>query len=174
LDCCRSISAATAFRARNVTSLPHPDLPEAPKATYANLELSIEPEQINLKRKAKYHWKGLLAQSMEFSLMENGFRLATDDTMRFQLAHKPFWHDYVAFIKQYNMGPWHDGESFLVNYVGHPLQAPSGHTSRCRTAKVSRGFSGTSRDTGDRDGWPSCGRQRTARTPRYRRSAKQE
>jgi hypothetical protein len=81
--------------------LPHPDLPEAPKATYANLELSIEPEQINLKGKAKYHWKGLLAQSMEFSLMENGFRLATDDTMRFQLAHKPFWHDYVAFIKQY-------------------------------------------------------------------------
>jgi hypothetical protein len=107
-------------------ALPYPDLPEAPKATYANLQPSIEPEQINLERKAKYHWKGLLAQSLEFNLMENGFRLATDGTMRFQLAHKPFWHEYVAFIKQYNMGRWNDGESFLVNYVGHPLQGSVG------------------------------------------------
>ena len=70
----------------------------------------------------RYHWRGLLVQSLEFNLVENGFRLATDDTMRFQLAHKPFWHDYAASLKQFNMGRWNDGDSFVVNYVGHPLQ----------------------------------------------------
>src|SRR6476469_4768183 len=50
-----------------------------------------------------YHWKGLLLQSLEVNLIENGFRLATDDSMRYQIAHKPYWHDYVASVKQFNM-----------------------------------------------------------------------
>ena len=74
------------------------------------------------KHAPKYHWRGLLAQSLEFNVIENGFRLATDDTMRFQLAHKPFWHDYVASVKRFNTGRWSDGDSFVVNFVGHPLQ----------------------------------------------------
>jgi hypothetical protein len=74
----------------------------------------------------RYHWRGLLLQSLEFNLIENGFRLATDDTMRFQIAHKPFWHDYVASVKQFNMRRWNDGDSFIVNYVGHPLQGSVG------------------------------------------------
>jgi hypothetical protein len=74
----------------------------------------------------QYHWKGLLLQSLEFNLIENGFRLATDDTMRYQIAHKPFWHDYAAAVKQYNMRRWNDGDNFLVNYVGHPLQGAVG------------------------------------------------
>src|ERR1700759_5052666 len=62
----------------------------------------------------RYHWRGLLLQSLEFNLIENGFRLATDDTMRFQIAHKPYWHDYFASTKQFNMGRWKDGDNFLV------------------------------------------------------------
>ncbi len=69
-----------------------------------------------------YHWGGLLAQSLFFNVIENGVRTASDDQIRTLLAHKPFWHDYVASIHQFNMRRWNDGDDFLVNYVGHPMQ----------------------------------------------------
>ncbi len=70
----------------------------------------------------RYHWKGLLWQTFAFNMAEDGFRVAQDSTIRDQLAHKPFWHDYVASLKQWNMRRWNDGDDFLVNYVGHPMQ----------------------------------------------------
>jgi hypothetical protein len=69
-----------------------------------------------------YHWKGLLAQSLFFNVIENGFRAASDDQIRNLLANKPFWHDYAASIRQFNMRRWNDGDDFLVNYTGHPMQ----------------------------------------------------
>jgi hypothetical protein len=69
-----------------------------------------------------YHWKGLLAQSLFFNVIENGFRAASDDQIRNLLANKPFWHDYGASIRQFNMRRWNDGDDFLVNYTGHPMQ----------------------------------------------------
>jgi hypothetical protein len=70
----------------------------------------------------RYHWKGLLIQSFEFNAVENTFRILSDDTLRSLTANKPFWHDYAASMKQFNMGRWNDGDNFLVNYVGHPMQ----------------------------------------------------
>jgi hypothetical protein len=69
-----------------------------------------------------YHWSGLLAQSLFFNVFENIFRAASDDQIRVLLANKPFWHDYIASTKQFNMRRWNDGDDFLVNYVGHPMQ----------------------------------------------------
>ena len=69
-----------------------------------------------------YNWRGLLAQSLFFNVVENTFRAASDDQIRMMLAKKPFWHDYFASMKQFNMRRWNDGDDFLVNYVGHPLQ----------------------------------------------------
>ncbi len=69
-----------------------------------------------------YNWKGLLAQSLFFNVVENTFRAASDDQIRLMLAKKPFWHDYIASTKQFNMHRWNDGDDFLVNYIGHPLQ----------------------------------------------------
>ncbi len=69
-----------------------------------------------------YQWKGLLAQSLFFNVVENSFRAASDDQIRRLLANKPFWHDYFASTKQFNMRRWNDGDDFLVNYVGHPMQ----------------------------------------------------
>jgi hypothetical protein len=70
----------------------------------------------------RYHWGGLIAQSLFFNVIENTFRAASDDQIRTLLASKPFWHDYVASIRQFNMRRWNDGDDFLVNYVGHPMQ----------------------------------------------------
>jgi hypothetical protein len=70
----------------------------------------------------RYHWRGLIAQSLFFNVIENSFRAASDDQIRTLLANKPFWHDYVASVRQFNMRRWDDGDEFLVNYVGHPMQ----------------------------------------------------
>ena len=69
-----------------------------------------------------YNWHGLLAQSLFFNAIESSFRIASDDQIRYLLATKPFWHDYFASMKQFNMRRWNDGDPFLVNYVGHSMQ----------------------------------------------------
>ncbi|HEY6413507.1 MAG TPA: hypothetical protein VIX42_07460 [Edaphobacter sp.] len=82
-------------------------------------DLSLEPGQ---DKPEHYHWRGLLAQSLFFNAIENCFRIASDDQIRYLLATKPFWHDYFASMKQFNMRRWNDGDEFLVNYVGHSMQ----------------------------------------------------
>jgi hypothetical protein len=69
-----------------------------------------------------YHWKGLLWQSFAFFGIQNSFRLMTDPFFRYLTADKPFWHDYIASLRQWNMGRWSDGDDFLVAYVAHPMQ----------------------------------------------------
>ena len=83
---------------------------------------TANPDDEDFRVKEGYHWSGLIAQSLFFSVIENGFRAASDDQIRTLLATKPFWHDYVASMRQFNMRRWNDGDDFLVNYVGHPMQ----------------------------------------------------
>jgi hypothetical protein len=82
-------------------------------------DLSLEP---TADQPEHYNWHGLLAQSLYFNAIESSFRIASDDQIRYLLATKPFWHDYFASMKQFNMRRWNDGDPFLVNYVGHPMQ----------------------------------------------------
>ena len=84
-------------------------------------DLSFEPEP-EPEQPEHYHWSGLLSQSLFFNAIESSFRIASDDQIRYLLATKPFWHDYFASMKQFNMRRWNDGDPFLVNYVGHPMQ----------------------------------------------------
>ncbi len=69
-----------------------------------------------------YHWTGLMVQSFEFNALEDMFRLSTDNVLRTLTVDKPYWHDYIASLQQFNMRRWNDGDDFLVNYVGHPMQ----------------------------------------------------
>ena len=43
-------------------------------------------------------------------------------TLDILLFHKPFWHDYGASADHFHMSRWGDGDSFLVNYIGHPME----------------------------------------------------
>jgi hypothetical protein len=72
--------------------------------------------------KGTLHWSPMLWQSLEFLAAEHSFRLASDPYARYLLIHKPFWHDYFASANHFNMARWGDGDDFLVNYIGHPLQ----------------------------------------------------
>jgi hypothetical protein len=69
-----------------------------------------------------YHWTGMLVQSFEFNALEDMFRLSTDNVLRTLTVDKPYWHDYISSLQQFNMRRWNDGDDFLVNYVGHPMQ----------------------------------------------------
>ena len=90
---------------------------------YAREVAIVDPSSPDYRVDAgPYNWRGLLAQSLFFNVVENSFRAASDDQIRLMLAKKPFWHDYFASTKQFNMRRWNDGDDFLVNYVGHPLQ----------------------------------------------------
>jgi hypothetical protein len=70
-----------------------------------------------------FHWKGLILQSIAFDLLQNGTRVVTaDQNDRHLLLNKPFWSDYWASLGQFNMRRWNDGDSFPVNYIGHPME----------------------------------------------------
>ncbi|HEX4773780.1 MAG TPA: hypothetical protein VH351_23305, partial [Bryobacteraceae bacterium] len=75
--------------------------------------------------KVSIQWKSLLFQAFEFDALENGFRVATQPETRATMGG-PFFHGYAASLD--NLHGWADGDPFLVNYVGHPMQgAVSGY-----------------------------------------------
>jgi hypothetical protein len=73
-------------------------------------------------RHDRFDRSAAITQSLEFLLVEHGFRLAQDPYLRYLLFHKPFWHDYFASANDFDMNRWGDGDDFLVNYIGHPLE----------------------------------------------------
>lgn len=63
-------------------------------------------------------------QSMLMLTVQHSARMFQEKTRR-ELGG-PFWRDYVHSVR--GLGGWDDGDSFLVNYVGHPMQgAVSGY-----------------------------------------------
>jgi hypothetical protein len=70
----------------------------------------------------KFHWKTAIWQSFGFLVVGHAFRLANDPGARYLLLHKPFWHDYWASADDFHMSRWGDGDSFLVNYIDHPME----------------------------------------------------
>jgi hypothetical protein len=92
------------------------DRPAGLPAPEAGLDSIPEP------LRERYHWKGLLWESFAFFGVENAQRLLSDPFFRLLTADKPYWHDYIASVKQWNWRRWNDGDDFLVAYIAHPLQ----------------------------------------------------
>jgi hypothetical protein len=64
-------------------------------------------------------WNDTLLQSLTFTAIMNAFRIATEPSTRKDLKG-PFWKDYFNSVK--SVRGWKDGDEFLVNYIGHPLE----------------------------------------------------
>jgi hypothetical protein len=79
----------------------------------------LEPGQTGDER---YPYGKLVWESLAFTGAEDLYRLSTDQYMRHLIADGPYWHNYFASLKQWNMRRWNDGDDFLVDYVGHPMQ----------------------------------------------------
>ena len=71
---------------------------------------------------AKWNWKPSVVQGVEFTLLQHTFRVLDDPGLRYELVHKPFVHDWFASYGGYDLKRWGDGDDFVVNDVGHPLQ----------------------------------------------------
>ena len=69
-----------------------------------------------------FHWWPALQQSFNFLIVEHSFRIANDPYLRYLLWHKPFWHNWAASDQHFYFNQWGDGDDFLVNYIGHPMQ----------------------------------------------------
>jgi len=67
-------------------------------------------------------WKPLLLQSLNFLLVEHGFRYAQQWYLRRLTLHKPFWYDYFKSLEHTDLSHWGDGDNSLTNYVGHPIE----------------------------------------------------
>jgi hypothetical protein len=64
-------------------------------------------------------WGAVLWQSLFFTGVEHGFRLGTQSYTRDALQGK-FFPDWGRSIG--NLHGWGDGDPFLTNYIGHPMQ----------------------------------------------------
>jgi len=94
-----------------------------------------------------YHWKPMLWQSLGFIAVENTFRLFTDPYMRYLIAEGPYWRNYGISMQHWDMNRWSDGDDFLVDDIGHPMQgavsafiaiqnSPRGRMQRIGTSKA--------------------------------------
>jgi len=80
--------------------------------------VNLESNQVH----QKYHWNGLLWQSFAFIGIENAFRLATDPYLRYLVAEGPYWRNYEISLHHWDMTRWSDGDDFLVDDIGHPME----------------------------------------------------
>lgn len=70
-------------------------------------------------------WGGLMRSSFLFLGVQHGFRIATEPGTREGLR-QPFFSGYADSLS--SLRGWTDGDPFLVNYIGHPMQgAVSGY-----------------------------------------------
>lgn len=87
-----------------------------------NLMPAITPTVTTKPVSDKIQWKPTILQTLEVTVFNHAWRAAWDPGMRYLIAHKPLWHDYGASLTDYNMNYWSDGDNFVVNDVGHPME----------------------------------------------------
>ena len=136
----------TTFRAD--LTLPHPQQqivwqpasePQPPLAADAKRQLAVEQEPLTRAlpvtpphatnapqtdpRRAQstdgVQWKPLIGQSLTFLWIAHGFRFMTEPGTREELRG-PFFKDWFNSVKKTR--GWRDGDPFIVNYIGHPMQ----------------------------------------------------
>lgn len=112
---------------------PPTGLPDAPAEQVSSQKSSSRGSVNSLVPKAKtliqppppsdkFKFKSAFIQTFNDNLFFHLWRTAFDPGLRYNIAHKPFWHDYAASFSGYDMSHWGDGDDFVVNDVGHPLE----------------------------------------------------
>ena len=111
------------------SSDPAPALPQAPSASRSesssrqvNNLVPTSPILATPPPSDKFRFKSAFIQTFNENLFFHLWRVAFDPGLRYNIAHKPFWHDYAASFSGYDMSHWGDGDDFVVNDIGHPLE----------------------------------------------------
>jgi len=115
------------------SSSPRRPLPSVAKTSASTVEQSDASQSSSLSffqdvvrhppktTEDKFHWEPALLQAANMTLFAHAWRAAWDPSLRYSLAHKPFFHDWFVSYSGYDMSRWNDGDDFIVNDVGHPL-----------------------------------------------------
>ena len=96
-----------------------PSLPGVVSILPKSDSLGLIPSKPVPKVRTGIAWENVLKQSLYFLSIEHAFRFATERGTRAELKG-PFFADWFTSVR--NMRGWRDGDPFLVNYIGHPLQ----------------------------------------------------
>lgn len=68
-------------------------------------------------------WNAAVHQSARFLFIQHAFRIGTQTKTRHALRG-PYFRDYADSIR--GLSGWDDGDPFLTNYIGHPMQGAIG------------------------------------------------
>jgi len=98
-------------------AIPKPASPLIPIAPITPI-IPAAAASVTLEETRGVDWSALLRESFAFLSLEQGFRYLTEEGTR---------HPHIGTLKGYaqsvgNLHGWGDGDPFLVNYVGHPMQ----------------------------------------------------
>jgi len=122
-----SILICARLAAQSAVEEPSSDVPGAsssPEVLPSTQPAASQPVSTTQPGEGSVNWSGVLRQSVEFLVLEEGFRTLTEKGARH--THKSFFGGYAQSID--SLHGWADGDPFLVNYVGHPMQgAVSGY-----------------------------------------------
>ena len=104
---------------QSIDALPHDDLASDSelRTTKGQGAFLLKPVLENTKQGVD--WRHLFEQSFVFLSVEHAFRCATEEGTRQQFSG-PFFQGYFNSVG--NLHGWNDGDPFIVNYVGHPMQ----------------------------------------------------
>ncbi len=78
-----------------------------------------DPQRLQPADNLKFQWKPAIAQALTFLWIEHTFRFMTEPGTRAELRG-PFFKDWYNSVRRTR--GWRDGDPFIVNYVGHPMQ----------------------------------------------------
>ncbi len=67
----------------------------------------------------RFQWKPAMSQAMTFLWIQHTFRFMTEPGTRAELRG-PFFKDWFTSVRRTR--GWRDGDPFIVNYIGHPMQ----------------------------------------------------
>jgi hypothetical protein len=102
---------------------PVPSSKPVDSSSRTNLMPAVTPLGLQTNSAAeKFDLKAAFWQSFGVTFFFETWRVAFDPGMRWNISHKPFFHDWFASYSGYNMARWGDGDDFVVNDVGHPLE----------------------------------------------------
>ncbi len=89
-----------------------------PPDSVAALPLSTATPRVGTAERG-FQWGAAFNQLSFFLGFQHAFRFTFESSTRTELKG-PFFRDYFASVRR--LRGWSDGDSFLVNYVGHPMQ----------------------------------------------------
>ncbi len=87
---------------------------------------ALPPDPPKQSQEGGIRWGKLMGNTMTFLTVSHAFRWAKEEYTRDATLHGPFFKGWASSIG--NLHGWGDGDEFLTNYVGHPMEgAVSGY-----------------------------------------------